>query len=305
MPSYTCVVSSNCAAVTTHVSSGSSVTLPASATLPSSFDWRVEHEWTHPTSDAFGTHHMFHAVAALRGVHTARPPAAATLSLPDLAAAHAPLTYTLSDMTSIKTDISLRGPVLTTVAVTPTLCAFWSSLLAEPHGKALTAEKKHDKVGALVVVAILGWTSDNNWIVAHAWGASDCDLNMYGRNGCFIVKPHVLGVGRTCVGVLPAPPVAPTRDHTTTMTVSTLTPQRDARESKQVVKARVTRSHGSNKVERKGVDQLKQNVSAGDIATITLIGVVCAAIAVALCIFLSKRRAAGRKEIKRTKVKTA
>jgi hypothetical protein len=261
---------------------------------------------------------MFEHVAALRGVSTphipltsasAPPPALATL-----VATHCPFAYKLMDSQGVKTELVMRGPVLATLHVTATFCSFWSALLAAPHSTPYVEEKRHDKVVATVVVAVLGWTSEDAWLVAHSWGSSVDDVNAYGQNGCFLLKKDALKVVDGCVGILPAVP-PPVGGSTPTMTALRLrvSPPAVGGKEKKAVKARVTLGHGKNKdthpdANKPKLDQWKQKVSAGDIATITLMGVVCAAIAVVLCIFLTRSkpgRASKRKEIKGMKVKTA
>jgi len=314
MPGFTCPIQSNCG------NPGSETLVRCEAgtlvgqgerPLPATFDWRSVKGWQHPPTDALGAHNMLHHVTSLRGTPVRLPPAVKGALVPlmpldALVAQHAPFAYRLDDTGAIKAELMLRGPLLATFPVTAHFCTFWSALLVEPHGKPFV-DKKHDKVVATVVVAVLGWTSDNAWLVGHAWGSMDSDVNAYGRNGCFLWKREG---ALPCVGVLPERP-AWVEGGSSPMTVSVLKYEGGGATGVPGVKARVTLGHGRNKESHPAqgkprFDQFKQKVSAGDIATITLMGIVCAAIAVFLCLFFTRPSApGGAKQIKRKKVKTA
>ena len=311
MPGFTCPIQSNCGhpggEETVVRCEAGSVPQERDSPIPATFDWRSVKGWQHPATDALGTHNMLHHVTSLRGAPVRLPPALKNgvgpfPPLDALVAQHAPFAYRLNDAGAIKAELMLRGPLLTTFSVTAHFCTFWSALLVEPHGKPFV-EKKHDKAVATVVVAVLGWTSDNAWLVGHAWGSMDSDVNAYGRNGCFLWKREG---APECVGVLPERPAVGTD---TGLSVSVL--KYEGTPVKAAVKAKITLGHGRNKGSHPAqgkprFDQFKQKVSAGDIATITLMGIVCAAIAVCLCLFFTRSRTpSGTKQIKHKKVKTA
>lgn len=312
MHGFTQPVHSNCVhlvhAVPLSITSTSTLpSLPANATLPSAYDYRSTHTWVHPRADFHGTHNLLQQVARCRGIDIATAPNTRAQQpqpcLPELAAAHAPVAYCLQDVASIKTDLYLRGPVLTTVVLTPPFLHFWSGGLQDGKQRLFQDHAKHAKHAkhvVSVVVALLGWTADNHWVVALPFGATTDELLSYVLNGCCTLPVEALGVGVTAVGMLPAlPPPA-----STSLTVqlvktgvnfdSVATQKEGKKLGKPAVKARVILGHGANRPQHpvKGkprLDQWKDKVAAGDIATIAVIGVTCAVAIIALCIFLSHK----------------
>lgn len=309
MHGFTQPVHSNCVhlvhAVPLSVTSTATLpSVPANTSLPAAYDYRSAHTWAHPRADFCGSHHLLQHVAHCRGVEIATAPITRTQHpqpcLHELAAAHAPFAYCLQDVASIKTDLFLRGPVLTTMALTSSFLHYWSTGLQDSKVRPFQHHAKQTKHGVSVVVAILGWTVDNHWIVALPWGATTDELLSYIHNGCCTLPVDALGVGVTAMGVLPALPSPAASSLTVqlvkpgvTLVDSVVTQKEGKKQAKGAVKARVILGHGTNRTQHpvKGkprLDQWRDKVAAGDIATIAVIGVTCAVAVIALCIFLSQ-----------------
>lgn len=237
--------------------------------------------------------HMLQHVAQVRGVQQSQAASggdAEKQSLPALAAAAAPVAYLTIGTDNIKQDLYLRGPVLATMQVTQHFCDYWSTLVRKGFGGigySSTKDKTHHATTTVVVV-LVGWTKDGEWIVGLPWGALTDAVQDYGRNGCCLVKMGVMGLGDVCVGMLQVQP--PVDDASVKMQVYKCVSPFVLHAKKKLnvrVKAKVILAHGDKKGQHP--KSMMQKVSAGDIASITFMALTIAIVAIFLCFSLTRR----------------
>lgn len=230
-----------------------------------------------------------------------------------------PVTYLLHlhrQQRDVKVELTVRGPVLVTLHVSGALCKHWSHLVSRraPDVKPFVQDKVKD-VQATVVAALVGWTEDECWLVYPAWSLA-ASMHCDGAMPCIKVKMEdMVTLCPWAVGMLPELPRPASAAHPPLMHVRRvpldLGPAKSNKPQKpsKVVKAKVKLGHGDNKTRdsRRPFTQLKQKVSAGDIASITFMGITCALVAVVLCMLLSRwlqrsKRVKGEKTNGSTKV---
>lgn len=266
--------------------------LPGATALPAAFDSRNTHPFVNPR--------VLQHVATARGVVVENSKftcESAQECLPALAARTAPLAYVVAGRNEVKQELFCRGPLLTTMQVTQHFCDYWSHLLrraraGEKH-KAYHTKDKTPHQYATILVALLGWTQDDEWVVAlgwGGWGAACTDvLHDYGHNGCCIVQMGCLGLESTCVGILPAvPPVDGVNMQVYRCVHPFVPPALPRGKPKVQVKAKVVLAHGENKSQHP--KSMMQKVSAGDIASITFMALTIAIVAIFLCFSLTRKR---------------
>jgi hypothetical protein len=229
-----------------------------------------------------------------------------------------PVTYLLHlhrQRREVKVEIEARGPLLVTLHVSSALCKHWSHVVSRRPAdvKPFMQEKAKD-TGITVAAALVGWSEDECWLVQPAWSLVS-HLNAATAMPCIKVQMNdVVTLCPWVVGMLPEapPPPLPLASITARHVPLNMPAQASAKSSKpsKVVKAKVKLGHGDNKTHenRRALTQLKEKVSAGDIASITFMAITCALIAVVLCMLLSRwcnksKRTKGAKRNDASKVK--
>ena len=164
----------------------------ASLPVPPEYDARPVVSWTHPRADFRATV----PTQLLRAVLTARnlmmPPGSTlrVVSVPELCAQLAPVAYIVQPH-DVDAELVSRGPVLTTLPITPALLAYWGALLKgdtlPPFDGTFVHVRHGSSVLGAVAVALLGYAADH-YIVALGWGATCDTLDAWGANGCMRVS---------------------------------------------------------------------------------------------------------------------
>jgi hypothetical protein len=187
-----------------------------------------------------------------------------------------------------------NGPVLCTLTVTKCFLDFWSTLLKK-RGTSPVFEPKRQHKELTTVVAIVGWEGEH-WIVCNSWGASSGEEGAWGTNGLFKLpfgckllsdKWFVVGEGGT-----------QSLERGLKAMVYRLGGGGERRRSSSIKlkgKTKLTLGHGENKANHpvKGkppLEQWKDKLSKGDIASVTILGITCAFLIIVVCIVWSQNR---------------
>ena len=175
-----------------------SISRPAPDAVPSEYDARPHVGWVHPRAD---TKHavptqLLRAVIKARNLSIPTGMGLRVVSVPEMCAQAAPLAYLVTSLHDMQAELVARGPLMTSLPVTPALLAFWSSLLRSQTGGSKVASPvfsgtfphvhRGDQVLGVVAVAIVGFT-DSAVTVALSWGASCDELGAWGHNGCMLI----------------------------------------------------------------------------------------------------------------------
>lgn len=267
--------------------------LSTTTNLPAAFDTRTQHPYVNAR--------VLQHVATARAVKIIQETSddESKESAAALVARCAPIAYMLTGTEHIKQDLFMRGPVIATLQVTQHFCDYWSNLIRKGTGgdKPFNSGHCKDKAPASIarLVAVVGWTQDDEWIVALGWGWTSEGLVDYGRNGCCLVKTGMCWLDAGMVGMLHTLPQVPHAEQSMSVyrCVHPFVPVPTRKKPKVQVKAKVVLAHGDKRGQHP--KSMMQKVSAGDIASITFMALTIAIVAIFLCFSLTRRKRRGKK----------
>lgn len=157
-------------------------------TRADSFDARQGDNWVHPRADVRATvpTNLIKAVLHARKLMVPQGSLLRVVSVPELCAQVAPIAYVLQAR-DVEIEIESRGPVMSTIPITPALLAYWSALLKgealEPFDGTFAHVRHGSNVLGSVAVVIVGYTPEY-FVVGLSWGATCDTLDAWGFNGC-------------------------------------------------------------------------------------------------------------------------
>lgn len=282
-------------------------------------DVRQRCGWVHPRADVRATVPTNLIRAVLQSRNLMLPPGAPlrVVSVPELCAQVAPVAYMLQPR-DVEAEVEARGPVLSTLPITPALLGYWSALLRgetlDPFDGTFAHVRHGSNVLGSIAVAILGHTADY-FIVGLPWGAT-CDTpDAWGVNGCMRASkqlPHLLShvvamcdsvppvvEGSASILVLPLTPPVLQRAvmHSGKLPKKIAPVKQGAPAPKPKVKVKANLNTGSPPP--KHGTQLAPLLQAGgggtqddvrDKVAFIVLGVLCVAVMVVLSIFLAKNK---------------
>jgi hypothetical protein len=236
--------------------------------------------------------HLLARVAEVRKTAPFAPPLLPLQALPNLCATQG--TGYMVPSKDGKRHIFTHGPLVATFTVTKCFLDFWSNLLRK-RGNSPVFEPKKTNKELTIVVAVVGWEGEH-WILANSWGSTDAGESAWGLNGLFKVPLtcKVLSDKWVALGT----PVAPSGP-TLTLAAYRLPAAGDTRRRSSSVKlkgkTKLTLGHGENKANhplksKPPLEQWKEKLSKGDIASVTILGITCAFIIIVVCIVWSQNR---------------
>lgn len=168
---------------------GTRVPIGVSAEVPPEYDARAAVNWSHPRADFRATvpTQLVRAVLDARKLMMPAGAALRVVSVPELCTQVAPVAYIVQPR-DVDAEIVSRGPVLTTLSITPALLAYWGALLTStssvPAFDGTFAHVRHGgNVLGTMAVALVGFSAEC-YTVALGWGATTDAPDAWGWNGC-------------------------------------------------------------------------------------------------------------------------